>query len=65
MFSFFIALCILILIIEAPGLVRQKHYKELYALVILLLIGFFMGLAFFLKWPLAAPFNAVTAYFGG
>ncbi|MBP1762232.1 MAG: hypothetical protein H6Q64_1774 [Firmicutes bacterium] len=65
MFLIFVGLCILILIIEAPGLIRQKHYKEFYALAILLLIGFSMGLAFFLKWPLTAPFDAVIAYFGG
>ena len=64
MFLFFLGLCILILIIEAPGLIRQKHYKEFYALTFLLLIGFFMGLAFFLKWPLSAPFEAMISYFG-
>jgi hypothetical protein len=64
MFLVFVGLCILILIIEAPGLIRQKHYKEFYVLTVLLLIGFVMGLAFFWKWPLTAPFDAVTAYFG-
>lgn len=64
MFLIFVGLCILILIIEAPGLIRQKHYKEFYVLMVLLLIGFFMGLAFFLKWPLSVPFDALTTYFG-
>jgi hypothetical protein len=63
-FLLFIALCLLIFFIEAPGLIRDKHYKELVIFLILLFIGFFMGLAFFLKWPLNAPFEAIVEYFG-
>ncbi|NLV21209.1 MAG: hypothetical protein GXY49_04380 [Syntrophomonadaceae bacterium] len=60
----YIALCLLILIIEVPGLIKQQHYRDLYVFMFLLVIGFFMGLAFFLKWPLFAPFAAMTSYFG-
>ncbi len=60
----YMGLCILIAALEAPGLIRRRHYGELIVFMGLLLIGFMMGLGFFLKWPLSAPFEAMVSYFG-
>lgn len=59
------AIYLLIIIIEVPTLLRKQLYKELTAFMVLFLIGFYMGLAFFLQWPLSAPFEALSAYMGG
>lgn len=63
MLGLYTVLCLLIIIIEVPGLLRRQHYKELYVFMGLLLIGFVMGLAFFMKWPLFEPLAALTSYF--
>lgn len=64
MILLYIGLCFLIVAFEAPGLIRRHQYGECSVFVFLLLIGFFMGVGFFLKWPLSAPFEAMAAYFG-
>lgn len=55
---------LLIIIVEVPGLLRKRQYKELTAFMVVFLIGLYMGLAFFLQWPLIAPFEALTTYIG-
>lgn len=60
-----IVIYILIIIIEVPGLLAKQLYRELAVFTVLFITGFYMGLAFFFQWPLAAPFEALTAYIGG
>jgi len=64
MFLLYLSLCIIIAAIEAPGLIRRHRYREFIFFMVVLLIGFFMGVGFFLKWPLSAPFEALAACFG-
>lgn len=63
MLGLFISLVLLIFIIETPALLRRQYYKELYVFISLLLIGFFMGLTIFFKWPLSEIFVVLTTYF--
>jgi len=64
MFLLYLSLCIIIAAIESPGLIRRRRYREFIFFMFVLLIGFFMGVGFFLKWPLSAPFEALAACFG-
>lgn len=60
-----IVIFILIMITEVPGLLKQQQYKELTAFMMVFIIGLYMGLAFFLHWPLVAPFEAIITYLEG
>jgi hypothetical protein len=59
-----IVIYLLIMAIEVPGLLGKRQYKELTAFMIVFVIGLYMGLAFFLHWPLSAPFEALSTYMG-
>lgn len=63
MLGMFIGLVMLIFVIEAPALLRRQRYKGLFVFTSLLLIGFFMGLSIFFKWPLTELFTVLIAYF--
>jgi uncharacterized membrane protein len=58
------AIYILIIIIEVPGLLKKQQYKELTAFMVLFVIALYMGLAFFFQWPLSAPFETLSTYMG-
>lgn len=57
-----IAIYLLILLIEIPGLLIKKQYKECTVFMIFFTIGLYMGLAFIYQWPLLAPFEALMMY---
>jgi hypothetical protein len=59
----YIGICLLILIIEAPPLIRRGQHKELGVFMLFLAIGLLLGLSFFLKWPIIAMFEALTLMF--
>ena len=59
----YIGICLLILIIEAPPLIRRGQHKELGVFMFFLAIGLLLGLSFFLKWPIIAMFEALTFMF--
>ena len=58
------AIYLLIILIEIPGLIKKQLYVEFKALMVLFGIGLYMGLAYFYQWPLTAPFEALTTYMG-
>ncbi len=57
-----IAIYLLIILIEVPGLLKKRLYAELKVFIAVFIIGLYMGLAFFYQWPLAGPFEALTTY---
>ncbi len=57
-----IAIYIVILLIEVPGLLKKRLYPELMVFMALFLIGLYMGLAYSFQWPLGAPFEALAIY---
>lgn len=59
-----IAVYLLIILIEVPGLLNKHLYAELKVFMVMFGIGLYMGLAYFYQWPLTAPFEALTAYIG-
>lgn len=57
-----IIIYLLILLIEIPGLIVQKQYKEIIVFMGFFAISLYMGLAFFYQWPLTGPFEALLTY---
>lgn len=55
----------LIMILELPGLLKQKWYLETTVFMVLLVIGIYMGLAFFYDWQLVKLFEDMNAYILG
>lgn len=59
-----IAIYILILALELPGLVKTPRRLELWVFSGYFLIGLYMSLAFYYNWPLAEPFEALVNFIG-
>lgn len=57
-----IAIYLLILLIEIPGLIVKKQYKELIVFGVFYSISLYMGLAFYFHWPLDGPFKSLMLY---
>ncbi len=62
MIGLLIAIYLLIILIEVPGLLKKKLYAELKVFMALFFIGLYMGLAYFYQWPLAGPFETLTTF---
>lgn len=58
MFYLLIAVFLLILILELPGLVKRKRVRDLMAFLLVYSICIYLGLAQFFDWPMYIPLKA-------
>lgn len=64
MLAILIFIFILILVMEVPTLVRQKHYYALAIFLVFYLAGVYLGLAQFYGWSVYNPFEALLTVLG-
>jgi len=51
----FIALLIIIILLDVPRLLRERSYKELTVFTAFLLMGFYLGMVQLYHWPFYNP----------
>ncbi len=56
----FLALMLIIIYFELPGLMIKKLYKEMAAFLVICLIAAIYGSLFILKIPIPSPFELIT-----
>ena len=55
---------IAILTAELPPLLKERSYRDIWALACFFIIALYMSLALYYSWPLAEPFEALVTAIG-
>ncbi|NLW90275.1 MAG: hypothetical protein GXY34_01550 [Syntrophomonadaceae bacterium] len=62
MLGLILGINLLVLLMEAPALIKKRQYKDLSVFFALFAIGLYASLAFYYGWPLQEPFNALISH---